>query len=303
MFILELPNVESALIEREDSSIDKDSIIELWLFGAIGIASAFTACVDCFEYIQFGRHFGRDFQTSQLALNCARLRLTRWGKSVNIYDDPKLGRQDATTAEIQLAKNALLQILVLFADTESISKKYKLTAKAGEDLSAYSTSDMDPMMVALDNQMKGLAIQRQKKGRFLKLTSWALYHRSALKDLLEQTVLLLDEIERLFPAPQARTTFVQQEAAAIGDKQSLELIVDVATGVDSLLQKTVKDAIAGHQYSYITFGGKGLAGDAYSSDWKDGAIGASHKYDGIKVEEGGKGLLGNKYGGKDFFDD
>lgn len=46
--------------------------------GAIGIASAFTACVDCFEYVQFGRHFGRDFQTNQLALDCARLRLTWW---------------------------------------------------------------------------------------------------------------------------------------------------------------------------------------------------------------------------------
>jgi hypothetical protein len=271
--------------------------------GAIGIASAFTACVDCFGYVQFGRHFGRDFQTSQLALNCARLRLTRWGESVNIYDDPKLGRQDATATEIQLAKDTLLQIIVLFADTESISKKYKLTAKASEDLSAYSISDMDPKMVVLDNKMKGLAIQRQKKGRFLNLASWALYHRSTLKDLLEQIVSLINEIEKLFPAPQAQTTLVQQEVAEIGDKQSLELIKDAATGVDSLLQKTVKEVIAGHQYSNITFGGKGLAGDAYHSDWKGGAIGASHKYNGIKVEKGGKGLLGNKYGGKDFFDD
>jgi hypothetical protein len=47
--------------------------------GAIGIAAAFTACVDCFGYVQLGRHFGRDFQTDLLALNCARLRLTRWG--------------------------------------------------------------------------------------------------------------------------------------------------------------------------------------------------------------------------------
>jgi hypothetical protein len=68
--------------------------------GAISIASAFTACVDCFEYVQFGRHFGRDFETCHLALNCARPRLTRWGESVNIYNDLKLGRQDATAAEI-----------------------------------------------------------------------------------------------------------------------------------------------------------------------------------------------------------
>ena len=270
--------------------------------GAIGIASAFTACVDCFEYVQLGRHFGRDFQTSQLALNCTRLRLTRWGKSVNIYDDPKLGRQNATTTEIQLAKNTLLQILVLFADTESISKKYKLTAKAGEDFSVYSTGDMDPKMVVLDNKMKGLATKRQKNGRFLQLASWALYHRSTLKDLLEQIVSLIDKIEKLFPAPQAQNTFVQQEAAEIGDKQSLELIENAATDIDSLLQKTVKEVIAGHQYSDIRIKGQAHTGDAYSTDWVGGAIGAPHNYDGVEVEEGGKALVGNKYGGKDFWD-
>jgi len=140
----------------------------------------------------------------------------------------------------------------------------------------------------------------------LKLTSWALYHRSTLKDLLEQIVSLIDEIERLFPAPQAQTMLVQHEAAEIdeetSDKESLRLVEDAATGVDNLLRKTAKEVIAGHRYSNITFGGKGLASDAYSSDWKGGAIGASHKYNGINVEEGGKGLLGNKYGGKDFFD-
>lgn len=47
--------------------------------GAISISSAFTACVDCFEYIQLGRHFGRDFQMDQLAIGCARLRLTLYG--------------------------------------------------------------------------------------------------------------------------------------------------------------------------------------------------------------------------------
>jgi hypothetical protein len=270
--------------------------------GAIGIASAFTACIDCFEYVQLGRHFGRDFQTSQLTLNCARLRLTRWGESVNIYDDPKLGRPNATAAEIQLAKDALLQILVLFADTESISKRYKLAAKAGEDLSAYSTGDMDPKMVALDNKMKGLAIQRQKKGRFLKLASWVLYHRSTLKNLFEQTVLLFAEIEKLFPAPQARTALVQQEAGAIGDKQALELVAYAATDIDSLLQDTVKEVIAGHQYSNIGIKGQTHTGDAFSSGWVGGAIGASHTYDSIEVEKGGKALIGNKYGGKDFWD-
>ena len=75
--------------------------------GAIGIATAFTACIDCFEYIQIGRHFGRDFQTDLLSLSCARLRLTRWGESVNIYSDPELGKPDATAPEIKFVKDTL----------------------------------------------------------------------------------------------------------------------------------------------------------------------------------------------------
>jgi hypothetical protein len=65
--------------------------------GAVGIAAAFTACVDCFDYIQLGRHFRRDYQTDLLSLNCARLRLTQ---AINVFKDAKLGRPDTILAEI-----------------------------------------------------------------------------------------------------------------------------------------------------------------------------------------------------------
>jgi hypothetical protein len=47
---------------------------------------------------------------------------------------------------------------VLFVDTKSISKKYKLTAKASKDLLVYSTSNIDLKIVMLDNKIKDLAI-------------------------------------------------------------------------------------------------------------------------------------------------
>jgi len=62
-------------------------------------------------------------------------------------------------------------------------------------------------------------------------------HRSEFKDLLEQIVSLIDNIEKLFPAPEAQITLVRQEAVEIGNKQCLELIENTAEGVDSLLQK------------------------------------------------------------------
>jgi hypothetical protein len=108
--------------------------------------------------------------------------LTRWGQAVNIYDDPKLGKPDATSAEVQTANEILHQILVLFANTEKISKKYRLNAKAGDDLSILGPGDMDPVVMAINNKMKELAIRRQKGSNVLKIASWALYYRSEFKE-------------------------------------------------------------------------------------------------------------------------
>ena len=47
--------------------------------------------------------------------------------------------------------------------------------------------------------------------------------------------------------------------------------------------------------------GKSQTGDALSSDWKGKAAEASHTYDGVEVDKEGKALIGNKYGGMDFW--
>jgi len=270
--------------------------------GAIGIAAAFTACVDCFGYVQLGRHFGRDFQTDLLTLNCARLRLTRWGQAVNIYEDPKLGKPDAKPADIQTVKDILLQILVLFENTEKISRKYKLKAKAGDDLSVLGPDDMDPAVMTINNKMRELALRRQKGSSILKTASWALYHRSELKQLITDITSLIKNVESLFPPPRSEIALVMEETAQI-DEDSLKLVESAAQDVDSLLQNAAKEAPTGHQYLNVKIKGRAQTGDAISSDWKGKAIGASHKYDGVVVEKEGNALIGNKYGGKDFWDE
>lgn len=129
---------------------------------------------------------------------------------------------------------------MLFASTESIAKKRKIVAQAGEDLSTFAIGDMNPVSIALNNKMEALAVRRQKGSRFLKLTSWALYHRSEFKDLLEQIVSLIDNIENFFPAPEAQTALVRQEAAEVGDRASLDLIENAGEGVDVLLQTAAR---------------------------------------------------------------
>jgi Prion-inhibition and propagation len=43
----------------------------------IALTGLFSNAVECFEVIQLGRNFGKNFQTNQPKLNSARLRLSR----------------------------------------------------------------------------------------------------------------------------------------------------------------------------------------------------------------------------------
>ena len=213
-----------------------------------------------------------------------------------------MGKPDATSAEVRTVKDSLHQILLLFANTEKISKKYRLNAKTGEDLSTLLPDDMNPTIVGLSNKMKELAIRRQKGSSVLKTTRWALYHRSNLKELIADITSLINNIENLFPAAQAQLELVKQETAEIQDKEALGVVENAAQDIDSLLQAAAKEALAGHQYLKVMIKGRAQTGDAISGDWKGEARGASHKYDGMVVDKDGKALIGNKFGGKDFWD-
>lgn len=58
--------------------------------GAASLAGLFTPCVECFEYIHLGRHFGKDYEACQIKLDVVALRLSRWGLTVGLGENPNL---------------------------------------------------------------------------------------------------------------------------------------------------------------------------------------------------------------------
>ncbi|KAI1733503.1 small s protein [Xylaria scruposa] len=270
--------------------------------GAIGIATAFTACIDCFNYVQLGRHFGRDFQTCSLLLACAKIRLARWGEAVHIDKDPMLNRLDATFEETQMAKEALLQILILFADTEKISKRHKLSAKAGADLTILKTNELDLAIAALSNQMKKRAIKRQKTSNLFRLTGWAIYQRVEFQELITNITSLIENLENLFPAPKSQLKKseerIQNGSGLLLESPSESLGV-TSCNVD--YRNQAAPVLPGHYYTDLAVDGKAQIGDSFSDNW-GGTRGVSHRYDGVQVCRNGKALIGNKFGGKGFWD-
>lgn len=76
------PSYLSFIINRIDMAETAGLVV-----GVVALASLFNTTVECFEFVQLGRSFGKDFQTSQLKLDSARLRLSRWGKSLDLVED------------------------------------------------------------------------------------------------------------------------------------------------------------------------------------------------------------------------
>lgn len=269
--------------------------------GAISIATAFTACIDCFNYVQLGRHFGRDSQTCTLLLEGEKARLTRWGEAVHIKQDPMLSKLGTIFEETQMARRILLQILVLFADTEKISKKHKLSTRSGADLLNLTTNELDLAAVAWSNKMKETPVKRQQTSSFLRRTSWAIYHKSEFEDLITNISKLINNLEMLFPAPKPQLEPRRDEMGRNIIRQPLHSIESTSYDVNNRIRTGSTEVNLGHQYSNIAVEGKAQVGDTFNDNWQ-GIHGGSHNYDGVLVGSSGKAVIGNKYGGKSFWD-
>lgn len=93
--------------------------------GVAGLAGAFTACVDCFEYVQLGRQFGQDYGKCLLRLDTANVRMSRWGEAMGLGPRPSLKQQiSASDEEMRTAQSLLEQILEGFKDAEKISERF-----------------------------------------------------------------------------------------------------------------------------------------------------------------------------------
>lgn len=247
--------------------------------GAIGITGIFKTCVECFEYIQIGRSFGQKFQTELLTLSLLKLRLSRWGEAVGVYDDPQLGHPEATKEELDLARETLYQILVVFSDSQKAANRFRLVAKPGEDLSTLTQTDIGDNLSATCNKMQKLAARRQKGASFGKLASWALYHRDHFSRLIQDITQLLDNLEQAFPAPAAQTSLAKAEFDEIstGDEKArssmLRMLQETPDQVDTAFKTVATGQWAMSIGTIEAFDDARVRnGTSYSKAWRGEAV-------------------------------
>ncbi|KAM7189387.1 heterokaryon incompatibility protein s [Rhypophila sp. PSN 637] len=218
------------------------------VIGGVSLAGLFTTCVDCFEYIQLGRQFGRSYQTAVLRLDLLKLRLSRWASAVN---DSGYCVSVQSEDEIVKVKEVLGQIIELFHETKKRSKKFKASdGGAGHDIRA--EVDLDTDFESIHLKMKDLALKRQNRSSFAKRASWALHEEKNFNRLIEDIEPLARDLVDIFPAVQEQQRQLSvQEAKELQANRGVVVLQDANQGEDELLRESIAQALAGqakHQF-------------------------------------------------------
>ncbi|KAL5600734.1 hypothetical protein FOVSG1_006764 [Fusarium oxysporum f. sp. vasinfectum] len=206
--------------------------------GALSVAALFNNCVDTFEYIQLGRHFGEDYQRCQLKLDIAETRLGRWGEAVGINNDVRFASATPTDKAVKGAQGIFEDIVDCFEAAQKKSRRYAGRADE-QELVVYDNNDMNPVFQRLHKRSRDIARRRQKGTSIVKKAAWALYDGKSLEKLVDQISSWVDELEKLFPFEAVHQMLVEIEIEEVNDELSLKTLKDAARGIDPALEDAV----------------------------------------------------------------
>ena len=109
--------------------------------GLVALASLFSTCIECWDYVDTARSYGRDYEILATKLEIENTKFLKCGDAVDVPKTTEDGR-DATLDSQQVAQvvqRILNCIIAIFADSEALVTRYGLETKPGDHSSKGST--------------------------------------------------------------------------------------------------------------------------------------------------------------------
>ncbi|KAK8091809.1 hypothetical protein PG997_002170 [Apiospora hydei] len=218
---------------------------------ALGIASLFTTCIDCFELIQSGRYLGQEYHLLETKFVNQRIRLVAWGKACGFTDPNGYDRQIDENKEVRDAIEAsLLHLISLLQDGDKLTRKYGLRHADAENqaggpgpnslvLHSSHTWPLQLGQSAVSSLAQKLARFRertrstQQQANLWAKASWAIKDKDKFADLVQHLRDLVEDLEGLtagLDLEHRQRELIRQEVESIREIPVLESIEEARVG-------------------------------------------------------------------------
>jgi hypothetical protein len=278
--------------------------------GTLSLAALFETCMTCFDYIDTGRQYGKDYQRFVISMRSLELRMSRWWDVAGLQAGTARIPEDAE----HHIRDLLGEIHSDLQEARERAQKYNNPVMTDDDGSV--------RLENLAERFQRQANVRQKRTPLGRVIKWALRDQIKCKRLIKNIKNAVEELEGVLPqtAPDSQLT----HQAAVEDAQQLvqpaeveepaeasatsviEILHD-ATDNDPVLQQVLeivaKQAESGDEIRNIFTSGKARVAldDFVASDYKGPApLERKHRRVIQNVTTSGEGKLqvGTIYGGK-----
>ncbi|MCJ1473406.1 hypothetical protein MMC13_002057 [Lambiella insularis] len=194
--------------------------------GIVALASLFSTCVECWDYIDRGRSHGRDYEILATQLDIEKTRFLLWGQTIGLLDVDGVGRDstlDSPSVE-KTIERCLHNIHKIFTDSDALVNRYGMqeldplttTPMSSKVASSHSLQTFKESWTKFQARVKGV----QRQSSFLRKTRWAIRDRAQFDLLLGDLRQLISGLKDI---TDSRSNQQLQQRALMEELESLPL--------------------------------------------------------------------------------
>ena len=209
--------------------------------GVVALAGLFSTCIECWDYVDTARSYGRDYEILATKLEIEKTRFLIWGDAIGVLETTE-GEHDGSLDSPQVAQvvqRILNCIIRIFTDTEALVARYGLQdAQPGDcfrEDKALSTNQLTKFQASY-RQFQARIEHEQNKATFLNKTRWAIKDRSKFTNLVDEIRQFVNSLKDITEfsgncLKQRQRAAIEEEIEALADVRSIRLVKDASENV------------------------------------------------------------------------
>ncbi|KAE9368829.1 hypothetical protein N431DRAFT_561166 [Stipitochalara longipes BDJ] len=204
--------------------------------GVVALASLFTTCVECFDYIDAAQSYGRDSELLATKFDIVKSRFLIWGDAIGLLRD---GNNSIESPSVRLSQPVIERILncihLLFTDTDALMSRYGLKPapstppSAPTELQRLGTSNSMARFRVSFSAFKSRISKSQARISIGKASRWAIHDRGKFEGLIDDLHHFIDGLEKITTSPDMlsrRTQLIYDEVTSMQREHSLNVLLE-----------------------------------------------------------------------------